>query len=41
MFSNKQVVCVEYSGLTDADERDIFQVRSSAAVVHQLFIRIT
>ncbi|KAJ3812586.1 hypothetical protein F5876DRAFT_37066, partial [Lentinula aff. lateritia] len=25
MFSNKQVVCVEYSGLTDADERDIFQ----------------
>ncbi|KAJ3800978.1 hypothetical protein GGU11DRAFT_742007 [Lentinula aff. detonsa] len=25
MFANKQVVCVEYSGLTDADERDIFQ----------------
>ncbi|KAH7869492.1 uncharacterized protein C8R40DRAFT_1059175 [Lentinula edodes] len=25
MFSNKQVVCVEYSGLTAADERDIFQ----------------
>lgn len=26
MFSNKQVVCVEYSDLTDGDERDIFQV---------------
>lgn len=26
MFSNKQVVCVEYTDLTDADERDIFQV---------------
>ncbi|KAF5351459.1 hypothetical protein D9757_012061 [Collybiopsis confluens] len=25
MFSNKQVVCVEYSDLTDGDERDIFQ----------------
>ncbi|KIK68384.1 hypothetical protein GYMLUDRAFT_237447 [Collybiopsis luxurians FD-317 M1] len=25
MFANKQVVCVEYSDLTDGDERDIFQ----------------
>ncbi|KIK69699.1 hypothetical protein GYMLUDRAFT_254990 [Collybiopsis luxurians FD-317 M1] len=25
MFSNKQIVCVEYSELTDLDERDIFK----------------
>ncbi|KAJ3971579.1 hypothetical protein EV361DRAFT_949578 [Lentinula raphanica] len=25
MFANKQIVCVEYSELTDANERDIFQ----------------
>jgi hypothetical protein len=26
MFANKQVVCVEYQDITDADEREIFQV---------------
>ena len=26
-FANKQVVCVEYQDITDADEREIFQVR--------------
>ena len=25
-FANKQVVCVEYQDITDADEREIFQV---------------
>jgi hypothetical protein len=28
-FANKQVVCVEYQDITDADEREIFQVRHS------------
>jgi hypothetical protein len=27
-FANKQIVCVEYQDITDADEREIFQVRS-------------
>lgn len=26
-FANKQIVCVEYQDITDADEREIFQVR--------------
>ena len=26
MFANKQIVCVEYQDITDADEREIFQV---------------
>jgi len=26
-FINKQIMCVEYSGITEADERDIFRVR--------------
>ena len=25
-FANKQIVCVEYQDITDADEREIFQV---------------
>ncbi len=27
MFSNKQVVCIEYMGLTEDNEREIFRVR--------------
>lgn len=27
LFANKQIVCVEYQGITDGDEREIFQVR--------------
>lgn len=27
LFSNKQIVCVEYQDITDNDEREIFQVR--------------
>lgn len=26
IFANKQIVCVEYQDITDADEREIFQV---------------
>lgn len=25
-FANKQIVCVEYQDITDADEREVFQV---------------
>ncbi|KAF8873895.1 hypothetical protein BD779DRAFT_1679003 [Infundibulicybe gibba] len=25
MFANKQIICIEYRGITDSDERDIFQ----------------
>ena len=27
MFSNKQIVCIEYMEITQADEREIFRVR--------------
>lgn len=29
MFANKQIVCVEYSELSDLEERDIFKVNST------------
>lgn len=28
-FANKQITCIEYEGLTDDQEREIFQVRLS------------
>lgn len=27
MFSNKQIVCIEYMEITEDDEREIFRVR--------------
>ncbi len=33
MFSNKQVVCIEYMGLTEDDEREIFRVRSIMTLI--------
>lgn len=27
MFANKQVVCIEYMGITEDNEREIFRVR--------------
>jgi hypothetical protein len=28
LFANKQIVCVEYHGISEEDEREVFQVRS-------------
>ena len=35
-FANKQIVCVEYQDITDADEREIFQVRHGPLVLPRL-----
>ena len=35
-FANKQIVCVEYQDITDADEREIFQVRRGPLVLPRL-----
>jgi hypothetical protein len=29
VFANKQVVCVEYHEISEEDEREVFQVRST------------
>jgi len=37
MFSNKQIVCIEYMEISEEDEREIFRVRLT---VSNLFFRI-
>jgi predicted phage tail protein len=36
-FANKQIVCVEYQDITDADEREIFQVCVGAFLIYAFF----
>jgi hypothetical protein len=39
MFSNKQIVCIEYMEITEDDEREIFRVRGVSPIRFQLLIR--
>jgi hypothetical protein len=38
MFSNKQIVCIEYMEITEDDEREIFRVRRISPIRFQLLI---
>lgn len=39
LFANKQIVCVEYQDITDADEREIFQVRIERSSYHHFITK--
>ena len=38
-FANKQVTCIEYDGLTNDQEREIFQVRESVGFNKTAYLR--
>ncbi len=41
MFSNKQIVCIEYMEITEDDEREIFRVRPVLIVLFYSLFLIT
>lgn len=41
LFANKQVVCIEYSNLTDDDEREIFRVSGMITIYECSLIHLS
>ena len=40
-FANKQIVCVEYQDITDADEHEIFQVCRGLFFISAFFLNLS